>query len=540
MASGTALPPPRTEVGAIGWVYANLFNSPHNAALTVVIGVVAGFALWFGLKWVILDADWSVISTIGGRFVIGNYNTDQSCPGNNCFWRPQVSLLMVTTLLGMGWAIVGGNTARNLALVVTAVLCLFAFLPYSMDRMGWDVRLLLLANLPTLALGWALARYTALGTVRWLMALTVVAFLLTLALLRGVPEIPARQTETVVLVGLLFVTLLLGAMWGMLPQGGVEGASRGSLQAREQDMLSRRNSLFLGVVLSVVVEAILAALVYATGWWSPNQALALSIVPGLYVGWAVGRYTGITAPGIVICATVFILIVLALQQGVPQAPGLQPVAVSQWGGLMLNLMLAAAGIGISLPIGIALALGRRSRLPVVKLLCVVFIEVFRGVPLITLLFMSQVLVPLAFPDDFPLDSLFRAAVVITLFSSAYMAENIRGGLQSLHPGQAEAARALGLPIWQTTLFISLPQAIRNVIPAIVGQFIGLFKDTSLIYIISMLDVVEIGRTFISGNTEYLANAKELFIFLALVFWVFTYTMSYVSQKVEEHLGVGRR
>ena len=394
----------------MGWAYANLFNSRFNAALTIAVGAVAALVLWFGLKWVIADADWSVISTIGGRFIIGNYNTDHSCPGNDCFWRPQVSLLMVTALLGMGWRIAGGSTARRLALAVTTVVTLFAFLPYGLDRMGWDVRLLLLANAPALALGWALARYTPLGSARWLVGLIVAAFLLTLVLLRGVSWIP----------------------------------------------------------------------------------------------------------------------------------GLQPVAVSQWGGLTLNLILASAGIGISLPIGIALALGRRGHLPVVKLLCVVFIEVFRGVPLITLLFMSQVLVPLAFPDDFPLNNLLRAGVVITLFSAAYMAENIRGGLQSLHPGQVEAARALGLPGWQTTLLISLPQAIRNVIPAIVGQFIGVFKDTSLVYIISMLDIVEIGRTFIQGNTEYLAHSKELFIFLALAFWVFTYTMSYVSGKVEEHLGVGLR
>jgi general L-amino acid transport system permease protein len=110
----------------------------------------------------------------------------------------------------------------------------------------------------------------------------------------------------------------------------------------------------------------------------------------------------------------------------------------------------------------------------------------------------------------------------------------------LHPGQAEAARALGLPGWQTTLVISLPQAIRNVIPAIVGQFIGLFKDTSLVYIIGMLDIVQVGKAFILGNTEYLASAQELFVFLALVFWIFTYGMSYVSGRVEESLGVGRR
>ena len=130
--------------------------------------------------------------------------------------------------------------------------------------------------------------------------------------------------------------------------------------------------------------------------------------------------------------------------------------------------------------------------------------------------------------------------MITLFSSAYMAENMRGGLQALHPGQAEAARALGLPGWQITLLISLPQAIRNVIPAIVGQFISLFKDTSLVYIIGMLDIVAFSRAFIQGNPEYLASARELFIFIALVFWVFTYGMSYVSRRVERRLGVGER
>ena len=405
-----SLPPPRTEVGLVGWAYANLFSSRYNTLLTVGVGITLLLALWFGLRWVFLSADWTIISRIGGFFFIGQYNTDHACPGNDCFWRPQASLLMVTTLLGMAWMVAGGGVLKRIALAVAVVSAALAFLPYDMERMGLDVRLLLVANLPAVALGWALARYTRLGTARNVAVLGVLAFLLTLVLLRG-----------------------------------IEGV-----------------------------------------------------------------------------------------------PGLQTVHVTDWGGLMLNLLLAVSGITISLPIGIALALGRRSHLPVVKVLCVVFIEVFRGVPLITLLFMSQVLVPLAFPEDFPLNSVLRAAIVITLFSSAYMAENIRGGLQALHPGQAEAARALGLPSWQTTLLISLPQAIRNVIPAIVGQFISLFKDTSLVYIIGMLDVVEFSRAFIQGNPEYLARAKEVFIFLALVFWVFCYGMSYVSREVERNLGVGRR
>ena len=271
------------------------------------------------------------------------------------------------------------------------------------------------------------------------------------------------------------------------------------------------------------------------------RILLVANIPAVFLGLAITRYTPWREiRHVAIVGVISFLLTIFLLRGFEGLPGLQPVSVIHWGGLMLNILLAVAGIVLSLPIGIALALGRRSQLPVVKLLCVVFIEIFRGVPLITLLFMSQVLVPLAFPEDFPQNSLFRAAVVITLFSSAYMAENIRGGLQALHPGQAEAARALGLSGWQITFLISLPQAIRNVIPAIVGQFIALFKDTSLVYIIGMLDVVEIGRAFIQGNPEYLPSARELFIFLAIVFWIFTYGMSYVSRRVEDHLRVGAR
>ena len=417
MASGTdipqtdSLPPPITERGIVGWVYANLFNSWYNTVLTFIFAAILVLTLWFGLGWIILESDWRVIATLGGNLIIGQYNIEKACPGQDCFWRPQVSLLLVSALLGMAWAISGDRVAKRIAIGVAVVSVAFAFLPYSLERMGLDVRLLLVANLPAVAAGWALARYTPLGSVRWIVILGVLVFLVTLVLLRGLPGVP----------------------------------------------------------------------------------------------------------------------------------GLQPVSVIYWGGLMLNLLLAVTGIALSLPIGIALALGRRSHLPVVKLLCVVFIEVFRGVPLITLLFMSQVLVPLAFPEDFPTNSLFRAGVVITLFSSAYMAENIRGGLQALHPGQAEAARALGLPGWQTTMLISMPQAIRNVIPAIVGQFISLFKDTTLVYIIGMLDVLEFGRAFIQGNVaEYLDGTPEFLLFIALVFWVFCYTMSYVSRRVEEHLGVGQR
>ena len=394
----------------LGWVHANLFSTRFNTALTVISCALLGVVLWYGLRWLIMDSDWTVIGTLGGRLIMGPYNTEGACPGQNCFWRPQVALMLVTMLLGMGWAVAGGGLMKRYAIGIVAALAAFSLLPYSLDTMGMDVRLLLLANIPALALGWFLGRSTPLGSARWLAILAVGTFGVTLILLRG-----------------------------------VEGV-----------------------------------------------------------------------------------------------PGMQPVSVNHWGGLMLNLLLAVAGITLSFPIGVALALGRRGNLPVVKLLCVLFIEIFRGVPLITLLFMSATLVPLAFPRDFPVNSLMRAGIVITLFSSAYMAENIRGGLQALHRGQTEAAQSLGLQTWQTTLFITLPQAIRNVIPAIVGQFISLFKDTTLVFIIGMQDILTYSRAFIQGNPEFIASAHELFIFLAIVFWIFTYSMSHISRRIELHLGVGRR
>ena len=392
------------------WLRENLFSTWYNSALTAISVVLVGAVLWYGLKWAIFDANWGVISTLGGLMVVGRYNVEAACPDQNCLWRPQVSLLLVTALFGMGWGIAGGGLTRRIAIGVAVAVSAFALLPYGLDTMGMDVRLLLAANLPAVLAGWALARYTPMGSPKWLAVSCIVVFLLILLLLRGVSQVP----------------------------------------------------------------------------------------------------------------------------------GLQPVPVTEWGGLMLNLLLAVIGIAGSLPIGIGLALGRRSKLPVVKSMCVVFIEVFRGVPLITLLFMSVRIVPLAFPENFPLNPITSAAVVITLFSSAYMAENIRGGLQALHAGQAEASRALGLAGWQTMMLISLPQAIRNVIPAIVGQFISLFKDTSLVYIISLQDVVGISRAFIRGNVEFLASHRELYIFLALVFWVFTYGMSYVSRRIEQNLRVGER
>ena len=182
-------------------MHANLFSNWQSSLLTALSGLALVVALWFGLGWILFDADWTVIGTLGGQMVIGQYNTDAACPDNNCFWRPQAALLMVTMLLGMAWGVAGGGTTKRIAIAVAIALAAFAFLPYSMERMGLDVRILLLANLPALAAGWAIARYTPLGTPRWIAIVGVAVFVLTVLLLRGVDGIPGLEPVSVILLG---------------------------------------------------------------------------------------------------------------------------------------------------------------------------------------------------------------------------------------------------------------------------------------------------------------------------------------------------
>ena len=272
-----------------------------------------------------------------------------------------------------------------------------------------------------------------------------------------------------------------------------------------------------------------------------NRVLVLAIPVAVGLGYLVSPGLIAGRPRrIVGAAFLAIFVGLLLIRGIEGVPGLDPVNTNTIGGLLLNLLLALFGIGASMPIGIALALGRQSNLPVVKWACVAFIEIIRGVPLITLLFMSRHILPLTFPENIKIDTLYITGITIMLFSSAYMAENVRGGMAAVAPGQTEAARALGLRGWQTTLLITLPQGLRNIIPAIVGQFISLFKDTSLVFIIGMLDLVEMGRVTIQSNLEFVDNGREVYLFIAVVFWIFCFSMSYVSRRIERALGVGRR
>ena len=217
--------------------------------------------------------------------------------------------------------------------------------------------------------------------------------------------------------------------------------------------------------------------------------------------------------------------------------GLEAVDTHRWGGLSLTLVLALVGIVASLPIGILLALGRRSDMPIVRSLSVFYIELWRGVPLITVLFMASVMLPLFFPEDMHFNKLLRAMIGIIMFQSAYMAEVVRGGLQAIPKGQYEAADAMGLGYWQKMILIILPQALKMMIPGIVNTFIALFKDTSLVLIIGLFDLLAIVQAA-TNDPKWIGYATEGYVFVAFVFWIFCFSMSRYSQSLEKRLQTG--
>ena len=214
--------------------------------------------------------------------------------------------------------------------------------------------------------------------------------------------------------------------------------------------------------------------------------------------------------------------------------GLTYVENSRWGGLPLTLMLSTFGIAFAFPLGIVLALGRRSNMPAIKTICIVYIELIRGVPLISLLFMSAVMLPLFLPEGLTIDKLLRAQVAIILFAAAYMAETIRGGLQAIPKGQFEGADSLGLTYWQQTRLIVLPQALKIVIPPLVGLFIALFKDTSLVVIIGIFDLTQAAKAALVDQA-WRGFSIEIYIFISAIYFVFCYSMSKYSQSLEKRL-----
>ncbi len=314
-------------------------------------------------------------------------------------------------------------------------------------------------------------------------------------------------------LGLLVATA--GLTWGVL--------------ARNSRLLDRRGLITLGVLAAVVVIG-LALLT------DPISIVYSLILLVLLVGMAfVGQQLGRLKPNLGIWLPLIWLVVYLLAFALIR--GLffgRAIKLDDLSGLMLTLLVASISIVVSFPFGVLLALGRRSELPVIRWLSVLYIELVRGLPLITILFASQLLVPLALPNTIRTDRVVRVTIGFILFSAAYVAENVRGGLQAVPRGQTEAAKALGMnPVLATSLIV-LPQALKAVIPTMVGLFISLFKDTSLMAIVGLTELLGMGQSILA-NPEYLGRNGEVYMFIGLIYFICCYAMSLASRRLEKQL-----
>jgi len=392
--------PPSTEVGVLGWLHHNLFNSKLNGLLTIVLGVVVLVVIIGLAQWMLFDARWGVITDNMRLFLVGRFPQEE-------IWRVWLALTLVSLASGLTAGSSSSGAVRMLATMLMAGQLMLA----------------------------ALILVSGLGLVA------------ALALVAG---------AVVVLLAMLIAgRFRIRRLWTSL--------------------------IWLAAAISGVL----------------------------------------------------------LLAGLGETSILPTVSTTVWGGLLLTMVLSVAGILLSFPLGVLLAVGRRSRLPVVRIVSTTYIELIRAVPLISILFMAQFLFPLVLPEGLRIDNVIRAIGGITLFSAAYVAENVRGGLQAIPAGQHEAAFAIGLRTWQTTVFIVLPQALRITIPANVGLFISLLKDTTLAYIIGLLEILGIGRAVLA-QPEWLGTQFEVYFFVAAVFFVLSYTLSQASYRLEKELGIGER
>ncbi|PZV18741.1 MAG: amino acid ABC transporter permease [Leptolyngbya sp.] len=324
-----------------------------------------------------------------------------------------------------------------------------------------------------------------------------------------------------------FPSALYPRIWALLAiVCGLAGLSWGVLGRNVSTLFSRSVLIGLAVVCAFIIL------------FPPTRPSSLNLLPMVAlvaVAAAAGRQVARKFPGVgqLLSLAWFLSYFVALWL-IGGGLGLTRVSTNDWGGLVLTLFTAVSGIALCFPLGLLLALGRRSALPIVRWLSTGYIELVRGVPLVALLFMGQVMIPLFLPLGSRPDRILRAIIALALFSAAYLAENVRAGLQAVPRGQNEAAASLGLNTPMTLGFIVLPQALKIAIPAIVGQFISLFQDTTLLSIVGLAELLGIGKSILA-NPTYLGRYAEVYLFLAVIFWFFCYAMSLASRKIEEKL-----
>jgi general L-amino acid transport system permease protein len=492
--------PPLGETGAIKWIKANLFSGVFNTILTLIAGYLILRFAYFVFPWFI-NGVWDAQSIKECREIVqGN--------GGACFavlvdrwdhlvfgftyppegyWRPLVAFVL---------------------LMIAAAPALFASLPRKM--------LLFTALYPFIAfwLIWGGSLWVPLTILAIIIAAVMIYRLVSFGI-----SVTGRQVVSAVMglicgVGLAYL-LFIGA----------------------KELIYIANS--------VGSDGFLKSIAFLVFWAAAIFTFVFCIPMGIFTGYAI--YNSFEDGGLVSLVTTLLLFTGALAFLLGPLSGLMnaiiplelPVVASRdMGGFMLNMILGTICVSLSIPLGILLALGRQSSMPLIKGVCVVFIEFIRGVPLITLLFVANVMLAFFLPPETNFDLILRVIIMITLFSAAYIAEVIRGGLAALPKGQYEAADSLGLDYGQATRLIILPQALKISIPGIVNVAVGLFKDTTLVSIISMFDLVGMIRGPIQNSTDWTSIYWEPYLFGALLFFVVCYSISQYSQWLERQLQTG--
>ena len=483
------------------WTQQNLFNNWYNSIITVTLSALAVWLGWLGLRYLLFTSNWLPVRANLTLLMLGYF------PGED-EWRIVTQLLLTATAIGVFWG-AAISAARHRSLQAGLE---FSVEPILRAVKRWWALLALLIGLLVLTETW----------LPLVLAITIIVIIFSLR------EIVRRVGPT--LCRLAWVS---------------------------------------GYALSVAAWQVVSGTGGSAWWWIAGLLayLAVRLVGNLYNRFPNNRWLadnlsrfGITLVAIAVATATAWLLYIPLTM----PSSLAGIGWEQWSGFHLNLVATAIAIVAAFPLGMLLALGRRSKLPVIKWLSVTYIEFVRGVPLIGLLFVGNVIVGNFFDfshgiensffvfDWFdglyeffrgtsnPLSTRTRAIAVMTVFTSAYLAEIIRGGLASLSRGQLEAGQAIGLSATQNTRLILLPQAITAVIPALVGQFISLLKDSTLLSAIAMLEILH-ARDIIHGQTEYKPlGIAETLVFIGFAFWAIAYTMSVESQRLEKKLGVGTR
>ncbi|MGF1599923.1 MAG: amino acid ABC transporter permease [Acidimicrobiales bacterium] len=502
--------PPSEKLPPGLWIRRRLFPGPMNSVLTVVLGAITLYVAYRSLRFVFVTGRWDPVDRNLELFMVGLFPREER-------WRIVAQLLVMA--FGIGLVLGSLRSARRDVAVDTDQ-------PFLTER--WTVYA---GSYWSIALFFALTLGAFASTPGpWLLAAGVVALAAVGWFIAGRLPRPLRMAgwsaaAVAVVVSFQLLSGTLGWAWFF---------TTAALVPVINDAVGRLPASVFGWLSPT---AIVAGLVVGVGTVLTESPVvgAVAIAVAVYAGflWRQGDRLDPTRIGLVIAAGAVVTVVYRLI-------GLGGVDWANWGGLHLNLVATTCAIFLAFPIGMLLALGRRSSLPAVRVMCVAYIEFFRGAPLITFLLAAQFFLGFFLDTGTPLSLITRAIAAVTLFAAAYIAEIIRGGLQAVPHGQVEAGQASGLSPAKITRLIVIPQALRAVIPAMVGQFISLFKDTSLFAIISITEFLDV-RALVHGQEAFRGfGIAETLTFVAFGFWAFAFSLSRESQRLERRLGVGLR